>query len=170
MQVSMFSMQATDMQGLTFNDAIAISYKKWPLIQAVGIAMNGICCLCQMDIESRDHIFFGCNYSRSIWEMILSLCEISRVIGSCSEELQWAIQNLKGKQWVSSLLRIAWKAYIYHVWKERNGRLYGNSTETSLQVLEHIKEVIRIKLARLRFPATAFNRRLCNRWGLLNVC
>ena len=68
----------------------------------------------------------------------------------------------------SSILRIAWRAYIYHVWKERNGRWYGNSRETSLQVLKHIKKVTQIKLAGLRFPATSFNKR--DRWGLQNVC
>ena len=69
-----------------------------------GIEMSGTCCLCQMDLESRDHLFFGCSYSRSIWGMILSLCGLSRVIGGWSDELQWAVQNLKVKKLISSLL------------------------------------------------------------------
>ena len=120
--------------------------------------------------ECRDHLFFGCRFSRSIWEKILSLSEQSRLIGTWSEELQWAIQNLKGRKLLHIILRVAWRAYIYYVWKERNGRMYGNSIVTSLQVLEHIKEAVRIKLAGLRFPKTIENEGLCRRWELYNVC
>ena len=103
--------------------------------------------------------------------MSLSLYGHSRVIGGWSEKLQWAVQNLKGRKLVSSLLRVAWKAFIYLVWRARNGRLYGHSTETSLQVLEHIKDVTLVRLARLkRVAATSFNRQLCNSWGLFDVC
>ena len=46
-----------------------------------GIRMNGICCLCQLEHETRDHMFYGCSYSRSIWGMILTLCGQNRMIG-----------------------------------------------------------------------------------------
>ena len=56
------------------------------------------------------------------------------------------------------------------MWKERNRKVYGNATETSQKVFEHIKEVARIKLVGMEFPATAVNRRLCNGWGLHDAC
>ena len=77
---------------------------------------------------------------------------------------------MKGKQLVPTLLPVAWKAFIYYIWRERNGRLYGQSIETSLQVFEHIKEAIRIRLIGLtRVVATHANRKLCNSWGLFDV-
>ena len=94
--------------------------------------------------------------------MILSLCGLSKVNGSWTEELQCVVQNLKGKKLISSLLHVAWKAFIYHVWREKNQRLYKHSTETTMQILEHIKEVIQIRLAGLKRVATMpFNRQLC---------
>ena len=106
---------------------------------------------------------------RSIWEMLLSLCGINRVIGNWSEELQWAVQNLKGRNLASTLLRVAWKAFIYQVWKERNGRLHGNAARTNLQVLEAIKDVTRIRLAEIKRDATT-NLGLSNSWELFDVC
>ena len=135
-----------------------------------GIEVNGVCYLCQMDQETRDHIFFGCCFSRSIWDRILSLCEQSRQIGNWNEELQWAIKQIKGRKLVSAILRIAWRGCIYHVWRERNRRLYGNATETYQKAFEQIKEAVRIKLAGMKFSATAANGRLCNGWGLHDAC
>ena len=136
-----------------------------------GIDINRDCCLCQEELETRNHIFFGCSYSRSIWGMLLSLCGINKVIGDWSEELQWAIQNLKGRNLASTLLKVAWKAFIYQVWKERNGRLHGNTARINLQVLEAIRDVTRIRLAGLkRDTATNLGRQLSNSWELFDVC
>ena len=135
-----------------------------------GIEVNGVCCLCQMVQETKDHTFFGCCFSRSIWDRILLLYEQSRQIGNWNEELQWATQHLKGRKLVSVVLRIAWRGCIYHVWREKNRRMYGNATETYQKVFEHIKEEVRIKLVGMRFPASTLNRRLCNSWGLHDSC
>ena len=98
---------------------------------AWGIKINGICYLCQSANESKDHLFFECNYSREIWAMILTKCSISKAIGNWNEELQWAIQHMKRKQLAPTLLRVAWKALIYYIWRERNGRMYRQLTETT---------------------------------------
>ena len=58
----------------------------------------------------------------------------------------------------------------YTMYGRKKWKSVWNSTETSLQVLEHIKKAVRIKLAGLRFPETAENRRLCRRWDMHNVC
>ena len=103
--------------------------------------------------------------------MILTLCGQNKMIGGWSEELQWAIKNIKGRTLVYTILRVAWKAFIYHVWRERNGRLFGNSIESSMQVMERIKDVVRLRLAGLRKMAeTTVNMQLCTNWGLYDVC
>ena len=128
-----------------------------------GMEVNGICCLCQNANETRDHLFVECSYSKGIWAMILANCGISRVIGSWNEELQWAIRNMKGKQLVATLLRVAWKAFIYYIWKEKNGRLYGQIMETSLQVFGTLRKQFVLHLC------NAHNRQLCNSWGPVDV-
>ena len=65
------------------------------------------------------------------------------------------------------ILRIAWKAYIYHVRRERNRRIHGHSSASELQILEEMKEEVRIKLAGIQnIAADSVNRSLCSNWGL----
>ena len=36
-----------------------------------GLNVSGTCRLCQQAMETRDHLFFGCSYSREVWKAIL---------------------------------------------------------------------------------------------------
>ena len=72
-----------------------------------GIEVGGNCLLCQTELETRDYLFFGCDYSKSIWERILALCGVRRGIGSWEEELAWAVNHLKGKSLSSTVLRLS---------------------------------------------------------------
>ena len=72
----------------------------------------------------------------------------------------------EGEAVSTTLLRLAWKALIYYIWRERNGRMYRQSTETTQQVFEHIKEATCIRLAGIKgVNATQANRQLSNNWG-----
>ena len=50
----------------------------------------------------------------------------------------------------STILRIAWNAVVYFTWIERNKRIYQGKEGTLMQVLEQIKEVVRIRLIGLK--------------------
>ena len=89
-------------------------------------------------------------------------------VGPWEEELTWAVQRIKGKALISIVLKIAWRAFIYFVWRERNRRLHNELAETPLQLLEQVKDVVRIKLAGLTNVADDdVNRRLCCNWDLM---
>ena len=60
-------------------------------------------------------------------------------------ELEWAVKRLKGKSLLSMILRLAWRASIYYIWRERNGRRHGQASETPSQIVKHIKSDIRLK-------------------------
>ena len=132
-----------------------------------GVNVRETCSLCLEELETRDHIFFGCKYSKEIWKRILLLCELKREVGTWTEELQWAEQKIKGKVLISIVLRMAWKALIYHIWCERNRRLHNGDAKSSSQMLERIKGEVCIKLAGLKnVAADDVNRRICSNWGL----
>ena len=121
----------------------------------------------QHEKETRDHIFFGCTFAKCVWKKVLEICGLSREIGSWEDELKWAVRKLKGKALVSILLRLAWKATIYCLWRERNRRVYEQTKETEDQVLNHIKEAVRIKLMGLRNIANdSVNRMICRNLNL----
>ena len=66
-------------------------------LQAWGMEVTDICVLCKQGRESRNHLFLCCDYSKHIWEGILEMCGLRRVVYSWDEELKWAYQKLKGK-------------------------------------------------------------------------
>ena len=83
------------------------------------------------------------------------------------QELKWAIHKLKGKALISNLLKIAWNALIYSIWRERNCRIYAQKTETSEQILSNVKEVVRHRLGRMKnVKNDAVNNFLYRSWGL----
>ena len=71
---------------------------------------------------------------------------------------------MKGKQLAPTLLRVAWKALIYYIWREMNGRMYRQLTETNQQVFEHINESTCIRLAGIN--TTQVSRQLRNSWDI----
>ena len=99
---------------------------------AWGMNVRETYCNCQKEKETRDHFFFGCSYAKNIWKEILQLCGLHRDVGPWEEELTWAVQRIKGKALISIVLRIAWRAFVYFVWKERNRRLHNELAETPM--------------------------------------
>ncbi|XVF48405.1 hypothetical protein PTKIN_Ptkin03bG0187400 [Pterospermum kingtungense] len=97
-----------------------------------GIQVNQLCLLCQHEMETHDHLFFGCAYSKSIWQIILCWCGINRFVFDWHAKLSWSIQKLKGKAFISGVLRLSWRAFIYHIWLERNFRLYKKKSVSPL--------------------------------------
>ena len=94
-----------------------------------GMQLDRGCVLCHNVKESRNHIFFGCSFSKGIWKEVLSLCHLDRGVLDWEQELKWAVQRLKGKAMISSLLKVAWNAYIYNIWRERNIRIHDQKEE-----------------------------------------
>lgn len=51
---------------------------------------------------------------------------------------------------MTTILRLAWNALLYYVWQERNHRVFRNRWRTYQMILKEIKEVLCIKLLKLK--------------------
>ena len=49
-------------------------------LAAWGLNVAGTCKLCLADMETRDHLFFKCKFSREVWEIIMQMCELRRAV------------------------------------------------------------------------------------------
>ncbi|XVF58474.1 hypothetical protein PTKIN_Ptkin07bG0069400 [Pterospermum kingtungense] len=108
------------------------------------------CVLCGRNGESRDHLFFACDYAWGIWTKVLAMCGIHRTNRDWLQELQWICEQAKGKAVKAVILRIAWKAAIYHIWQERNNRLHGGAARSKDQVFGSIKEGVLARLSGMK--------------------
>ena len=105
-------------------------------------------------------------FQGSFGKKILELSGHSRGVSNWSGEFQWAIQKCKGKAMVSIILRLAWQAVVYY-WIERNNRIHKGREKTVMQVLEQIKEVIRIRTSSLtKVKLDSLNFTLYSSWNL----
>ncbi|OMO78705.1 reverse transcriptase [Corchorus capsularis] len=108
------------------------------------------CVLCGQHTDCRDHIFFTCDYSKKVWMKVLAACRLHRTVGNWHYEFQWALSKLKGKSLLSLILKLAWNAFCYVIWRERNRRLFQRQMQTVEQSFQCIVDAIRIRLLGLR--------------------
>ena len=101
--------------------------------------IDGNCVFCN-EQETRNHLFFECQFSQGIWS-IMRRCGLNRRILSWENEVKWAVERLKGKALISTLLKIAWTAFIYNVWRERNGRVFAQKYGSDEQIISTLKRL-----------------------------
>lgn len=136
--------------------------KKW------GKAPQDICPLCGYESETESHLFFLCSYSSAVWGQILNFLQYSKSIHEWEEELQWCIQQFRGKGATVTLKKVALNATVYHIWMERNRRLYEQKFSIATELGYRIYMEIRIKFSVGTWKAadTEQNRNLMQRWNL----
>ena len=44
-------------------------------IKSWGLEIEETCVLCRNVVETGEHLFFGCDFSRGLWKEVLMLCE-----------------------------------------------------------------------------------------------
>ena len=83
------------------------------------------------------------------------------------KNIRWAEKRAKGRAMISLLLRVAWSAFIYNIWQERNSRIFAHVEETEEQILNYIRETIRGRLTKLRnLTKDHVNMSLYREWNL----
>lgn len=96
-----------------------------------------ICLLCGNQNESRDHLFFQCNFSSAIWRSIMRRLDIQNYPTAWTDILHW-LPNAHRDNWKRLGLLQAWQAAIYEIWRERNRRLHDGLTFPPSKVFKAI--------------------------------
>ncbi|VVB05419.1 unnamed protein product [Arabis nemorensis] len=95
-----------------------------------GISIDPACLLCNDEAESRNHLFFECDFTRSIWWRLSHKLRLPWTSGSWDTTLQILI-SFKGTQNHRFLILLAWQSLIYETWRERNNRLHRHIAQPS---------------------------------------
>ena len=94
---------------LYFMDGILNRLPTKERIKSWGLEVDETCVLCRNAEETRDHMFFDCDFSRQIWKEVLLLCGKSRVVSTWREEVQGEIiefNHIKNSMECSSLFHL----------------------------------------------------------------
>ena len=126
-----------------------------------GIAQ--VCGFCGERNETRDHLFFACPYSYTIWES-LARPLVGRNI---NPDWEWTVNRLRtmgGKTLDSILARMLFQTTVYYVWKERNSRRHQQREIQGDQLRRFIDKAVRNRICSLRYTHGHKLEGLLRRW------
>lgn len=108
------------------------------------------CVLCGERDESRDHLFFACSFSFTVWS------EVTGKLLGHRLDLDWDITLASLLGGLASndkniLFRMCFQVTIYFVWRERNTRIHGGTFCFVPQMVRLIDKQIRNKIVSLDY-------------------
>ncbi|CAL1376155.1 unnamed protein product [Linum trigynum] len=93
-------------------------------LQSWGLTDDSSCGLCPGGIETRDHLFSGCSYGRSVFVAVLSkFCRFPEC-STWQDQLQWAIRQWAGSSGGCCEGRLKWSMCVSYIWRERCSRAH----------------------------------------------
>ncbi|GAV83756.1 zf-RVT domain-containing protein, partial [Cephalotus follicularis] len=150
--------------------AIRGAHRTLDKLSGLGIISSACCVFNCGDIESQDHLFFACSYTKQIWTQVLRKCNINRPILTWTEEIQWMAGQTKGNKPPQTIRKLAFGATVYHIWMERNRRIFKNRFLPVESIVHKIQCDVAGKMAGLNMPFDQVDERhhsLGTNWGLL---
>ncbi|CAH2047487.1 unnamed protein product [Thlaspi arvense] len=88
-------------------------------------------------LRTRDHLFFICPYSQKVWSAFLTAVNLQPP-ADFSSLLNW--MN------IALIIKLAFQASLYSIWKERNSRLHFATSHLPTSIVEEIKRIFRARL------------------------
>ncbi|XP_071740667.1 uncharacterized protein [Rutidosis leptorrhynchoides] len=124
------------------------------------------CELCGNCEDSVKHLFFECNFSRMVWTELKKNLLFKGLPG----DIQGIINTLarypfRNQIW-DVINRITVAAVAYHVWQERNNRIFKGKRRNANEVLMIVEDGIRMKLASLMVKNSLQVKRAAEIWGM----
>ncbi|XP_009589510.1 uncharacterized protein [Nicotiana tomentosiformis] len=112
------------------------------------------CSLCDATIENTNHLFFNCTFSAQVWRALLQWQGIRRLPMSWQQEIEWAITYYREKNATAKVYKMSLAGSIYHIWQERNLRIFQAKSRNAAVLIRaivqeiHCRGELKQKLAR----------------------
>ncbi|GJW55296.1 thiamine thiazole synthase, chloroplastic-like protein [Tanacetum coccineum] len=87
------------------------------------------CPLCKIEQDSHNHLFFACNFSSKIWDVLVKKVDIPIVSHLWSDIMGWILPVARKNNAICMVGRLIIAASSYDTWKERNNRLHMDKHE-----------------------------------------
>lgn len=127
-----------------------------------GLQTSPNCLLCNQATESRDHLFFDCTFSWSLWGSAARRCGIQPE--RIWDRVMAQLQSIGRRSTKGILARLCWQACIYWTWTERNGRLHRQIFRSSDSISVLLERQIKDRISSLRDSNPAASSRLMQQW------
>lgn len=111
---------------------------------------------CQYPDESHSHLFFNCLFSTRIWNALKAKCNVN-----WPDVINFVTKETKGKSLRSIIFKLSLLCSVYHIWLERNNRIFNKEYKPEEVVIKSTIQMIRGRLCLLKFAKI-------NRWWLVH--
>ncbi|GJR86569.1 RNA-directed DNA polymerase, eukaryota, reverse transcriptase zinc-binding domain protein [Tanacetum coccineum] len=115
--------------------------------------VNG-CSFCLKDAEDLQHLFFQCPFSTDVWDRALLMANMRGDKNAWQSILHGMSDARNGNNVKSVIRRLLLAACVYHIWQERNNRIFKDSKRSSEEVFKSIVDVIKNKLSGITVKAS----------------
>ena len=121
------------------------------------------CILCGLYMETHEHLFFECSYTKSVWT---SICHRANQHWPCkpwTQLLHWsAIHYNQRNNNDHMIARLLLSATVYYLWYERNNRVFVSTSQPHHTTVEAIYQQIRTRLAHMNIALSPRTRAIWN--------
>ena len=127
-----------------------------------GLQTDPNCLLCNLSTESRNHLFFDCNFAWCIWESLAQRCGTQPQ--RSWDRVMTQLQSTSCHSTSGILIRLCWQACIYWTWTERNARLHRQIYRSSDAIIRLVDRQIKDMILSFRDINPARSSSLMQRW------
>lgn len=129
------------------------------------VACDSCCVLCNCTWETATHVMVHCPYSQEVWKSLLATLNLEPINCTNSFELLDSIilpleNQEKGLQTLGKLI---FNAFIWHIWAERNGRIFRSKDTPSKAVVQKITQII---CSRINYLGIALPQAVASHWNI----
>ncbi|XP_050238306.1 uncharacterized protein LOC126687794 [Mercurialis annua] len=96
-------------------------------------------------VETIDHLFFECNFSKDVWSWLLAEMNIFRSPLRWRREVSFFVRISKGKSTMAKVSNLTFCAAIYHIWRAKNDSIFNHTKPSCVQVWKKIKKDVAVK-------------------------
>ena len=127
---------------------------------------NLSCGFCHNGPDSHDHLFFECPYPNQVWNGLKPKLNLSMIPDKWTDIIRVIQQATRGKTVWSIIRRLVLAGTVYHIWQERNYRIFKNKRRTYDMVVKTISDDVRSRLLSLMFKPSPNVDRARHVWNL----
>ncbi|GJY90320.1 ATPase 9-like protein [Tanacetum coccineum] len=110
--------------------------------------------------------FFPCEYSAKIWDGLKEKMKADNIPNDWDQIIQY-MANLPCNNSIWSIVnRIILANAVYHIWKERNGRIFTSDAKSSDIVLQSINKHVRLQLMSLKLIKSVHTIKVAKVWNV----